>query len=79
MPAFRWPPDLPGEATVAALSHPKPPAPPPPQPIPDLQDPAILATKRRDLESAMARSGRLSTLLTGDENSSYSGSKLGLG
>lgn len=55
--------------------RPKPPAPPPPQPIPDLEDPAIMAKKRRTLESAMVRSGRQSTVLTGDE---YGGDKLGL-
>lgn len=52
---------------------PKPPAPPPPQPMPDLQDPAIARARRRLLEGAMSRSGRMSTMLT-DE---YSGDKLG--
>jgi hypothetical protein len=51
-----------------------PPPPPPPLPMPDLQDPAILAAKRRNLEASAARSGRSSTILTGDD---YGGDKLG--
>lgn len=53
-----------------------PPPPPPPLPIPDLEDPALLARRRRELEGASTRSGRLSTMLTDD--TAYSGSKLGL-
>lgn len=52
---------------------PKPPRPEPPLPMPDLNDPAILAAKRRTLEAAVGRSGRASTMLTDD----YSGDKLG--
>lgn len=52
-----------------------PPAPPPPQPMPDLMDPALLAAKRRTLEGAAARSGRMSTILSGGD--SYSGDTLG--
>lgn len=63
-------------AMLAAFGHPKPPAPPPPAPIPDLQDPALLATRKRDLEGAMSRSGRLSTMLT-DENG-YNRERLGV-
>ena len=60
-----------------AFGHaPQPPPPPPPQPMPDLQDPALLADRRRVLEQAMARSGRLSTIFTDDN--SYRSDKLGL-
>lgn len=57
-------------------SVPKPPPPPDPLPIPDLNDPAILAARRRRLDDAMSRSGRASTQL-GDDNS-YSANKLGM-
>lgn len=53
----------------------KPPPPPDPVPIPDLEDPAILATRRRKLDDVMSRSGRASTQLT---DNPYSGDKLGL-
>lgn len=53
---------------------PKPPKQSDPTPMPDLMDPAIMAAQRRRLASSMARSGRASTDLTGDE---YSGDKLG--
>jgi hypothetical protein len=88
MPTFRWPPDLPGEgswASPAAMGifrsggsreSAAPPPPAPPQPIPDIEDPALLARKRKEAEAAMSRSGRLSTMLTDDEG--YSGRKLGL-
>jgi hypothetical protein len=52
-----------------------PPPPPAPAPIPDREDPAFLAAARRPRES-QTQSGRLSTLLTGDDL--YSGDKLGL-
>lgn len=52
------------------------PAPAPVLPIPDLEDPELLALKRRDREAALQRGGRLSTMLTDDN--AYSGSKLGL-
>lgn len=55
---------------------PKPPAPPPPQPMPDLMDPAILAAQRKRAQTALAGSGRASTILSGDNND-YSGDKLG--
>ena len=45
-------------------------------PIPDPQDPELLARRRREAEAALSRSGRLSTMLTDDN--AYSGSKLGL-
>lgn len=51
----------------------KPPTPPPPQPMPDLNDPAILAAKKRELQAASTRSGRASTQLSDD----YGGVKLG--
>lgn len=56
---------------------PPPPPPPPPLPMPDPNDPAILAAKRREEMLARARSGRASTLLsgTGDGGSD----KLGVG
>lgn len=51
-----------------------PPPPPPPAPMPDLMDPAVLQAKRRELQGAKARSGRESTILTGDD---YGGQTLG--
>lgn len=51
------------------------PPPPPVVPIPDINDPAVLARKRRVLEDAATRSGRVSTLLSDNE---YSGGKLGI-
>lgn len=58
--------------------RPKPPPPPPPQPMPDLMDPAVLAAKRRPLESLQGRGGRASTNLTGDNGlADYSSDKLG--
>jgi hypothetical protein len=48
-----------------------------PTPLADLQDPAILARKRRVTEESAARSGRASTVLT--QNGDYSGNKLGIG
>ena len=50
---------------------------PPPKPVtamPDPEDPAILAAKRRERLEAAARSGRQSTILS----PSYSDSKLGV-
>lgn len=57
-------------------SAPKPLSPPDPLPIPDLNDPAILAQRRRRLDDAMSRSGRLSTVLT--DSGGYSSDKLGV-
>lgn len=54
---------------------PKPPPIPPPQPMPDLLDPAIATARRRTLQAAIARSGRLSTILSGGDE--YSGDTLG--
>lgn len=66
-----------GWAPVAAFgSRPSPPPPPAPLPMPDTEDPALLTRRRRELEGAMARSGRLSTMLTDED--SYSRDKLGL-
>jgi hypothetical protein len=56
------------------FSGPKVPAPPPvpaPAPLPD--DAAIAAAKRAAIQQQMMRSGRLSTILTGDDT----GTKLG--
>lgn len=67
-----WPP-------VAAFSHPKAlptPPPPTPMPTPDLQDPEIIAIRRRQIEAALLRGGRASTNLTDD--SGYSRDKLGM-
>lgn len=69
-----WPP-------IMAFGHPKaaaPPPPPAPLPIPDIEGPTALAAKRRLLDAASVRSGRLSTLLTGDDNNSYAGNRLGV-
>jgi hypothetical protein len=57
-------------------SAPKLPPPPPVVPIPDLEDPAILAAKRKIQTEAAARSGRASTLLSGGTDD-YSSTKLG--
>lgn len=46
---------------------------PPKTPIPDEQDPAVIAAKRRQYEIAQGRSGRASTFLSDD----YSKTKLG--
>jgi hypothetical protein len=65
-----WPP-------VAAFGAPaKPPPPPNPAPMPDMEDPALLAAQKKLLEAPMARFGRLSTMLT--DQSGYSGNKLGI-
>jgi len=57
------------------------PAPPPVVPMPDLQDPAVLAAQQSVLTGAAARSGRASTLLsntgTGPQAGTYAGSTLG--
>lgn len=55
-------------------SAPPVPTPPPPQPMPDLGDPAILAAQKKAMLDAQTRSGRMSTILTGD---SYNSDKLG--
>lgn len=44
--------------------------------MPDLNDPAILATKQQQLAQA-GNAGRLSTVLTGGSGPSYSAAKLG--
>lgn len=51
----------------------KPPAPKPVATMPDPDGPEALAAKRRAMEAARARSGRASTVLSGD----YSSNKLG--
>lgn len=72
--ALYRPPDA--WAPVAAFGGSSAPPPPPaPTPIPDREDPAFLVEARRKRE-AQQRSGRLSTMLTGDDL--YSGDKLGL-
>lgn len=57
-------------------STPTLPPPPAPIPMPDLQDPAILAAQKKTLQDAAARSGRASTLLSGGTDD-YSSTKLG--
>lgn len=61
------------------FGSPSPPPVPKVQPMPDLNDPAILAAQNQVMQSAMARSGRLATILTGGGGNSgnYSGSTLG--
>lgn len=53
----------------------KVPDPPPVLPMPDLEDPGILAAAKRKLQVASA-SGRQSTILSGD-SADYSNTKLG--
>ncbi len=50
-----------------------PPPPPPPLPMPDMEDPAIIAERRRRMALESQRSGRASTILSGE----YSGDTLG--
>lgn len=54
---------------------PKPdiPKPPPTTPLPDENDPAVLAAKKREMDLARMRSGRMETILSDD----YSRDKLG--
>lgn len=58
---------------------PSPPPPPPVAPMPDLNDPAVLAAQQQAAQAAMSRSGRLSTILSQGSGSggTYSGTKLG--
>ncbi|MDE2440023.1 MAG: hypothetical protein KGP14_03285 [Betaproteobacteria bacterium] len=51
------------------------PSPPKPQPMPDPQDPRALDIQKQQLIAAQARSGRASTILSG--NDSYSGRATG--
>ncbi len=51
----------------------KPPKPAPVVAMPDPEGPEVVAARNRALMAAQARSGRASTLLSGD----YSGNKLG--
>lgn len=53
---------------------PPPPAVKPPAPMPDENDPAVLAAKRKQLADVSARGGRASTILSGP---STSGTPLG--
>jgi hypothetical protein len=51
-------------------SPPSPPPPPPPPPViptPDMNDPALIASRKRTAATAQARSGRISTALTGED------------
>jgi hypothetical protein len=68
------------------FSKPKIPDPQPPAPMPDDQSPGVLEAQRRNLNAAMARSGRRSTILSGDTSAktavpsfgdNYSRDKLG--
>lgn len=62
------------KALFGGGSSPQPPPPKPVTPMPDMDDPAVLLAKKRAQADAQARSGRASTLLSGD---SYSDDKLG--
>jgi hypothetical protein len=55
------------------FKKPKVPTPKPVVPMPDPEGPEAEAARRRALEAARARSGRASTMLSGE----YEGSKLG--
>lgn len=46
---------------------PKVPVQPPPLPMPDLANPAFLAEQRRRAQGQAVRSGRASTILSGDD------------
>jgi hypothetical protein len=48
------------------FSKPKIPDPQPPAPMPDEQSPGVLEARRNQLNSIMSRSGRRSTILSGD-------------
>lgn len=61
-----------GSGFGSLLGAPKVPTPPKPIPMPDLNDPQIIAEKQRVAQAAAARSGRSST-----ELSDYSGTLLG--
>lgn len=67
-----------GQAVAMKALFGSDPAPlPPPTPVaamPDPNDPALLAAKRRTMLEAQTRSGRASTVLSGD----YSSDKLGV-
>lgn len=53
----------------------KAPPPPKPVPMPDPEDPVALATKRKQIEEAAARSGRMSTMLSEDYGNNRLGGK----
>jgi hypothetical protein len=80
---YRWLYDPPeGVRPVAFPSAPQPPKIPDPTPMPDLSDPAVLAAQQRFMDLARARSGRASTILSGEGAASgadYSGNRLGTG
>lgn len=59
--------------TIGGIFAPKPPTPPKPLPMPDLNDPQIVAQKQLEAQKASARSGRASTVLS---TSDYSGTLL---
>lgn len=68
----------PAELLPCALpSAQAPPQPPAPTPMPDLQDPAVLAARQQAMTAAAARSGRLSTIFAGQNGGDYTGSKTG--
>ncbi len=60
------------------FSKPKLPEPPPVQEMPDPNDPRAALAAKNNLLSARARSGRMSTMLSGDTAAPYSGSTLGI-
>lgn len=54
------------------FSKPKIPEPQPPAPMPDENSPGVLEAQRRNLNAIMSRSGRRSTILSGDTNAKTS-------
>jgi hypothetical protein len=62
--------------TALFSGPPTPPVAPAPTPMPDLQDPAVLAAQQQVISQAAARSGRASTVLSG-AGGTYSNDKLG--
>jgi hypothetical protein len=66
---------------ASMFKSPKMPAPPPPTRMPSQMDQEMIAAGRRTRSAALARKGRLSTILTdtlGDTSGAYSGRALGV-
>ena len=65
---------------MGSMFSPKLPAVTPPPPMPDVNSPDVLEAKRQAALSAMARSGRQSTILSnaaGGQGRDYASTKLG--
>ncbi len=60
------------------FSKPKLPEPPKPVAMPDPEDPSLVLAKKNALMAARGRSGRTSTMLSGDTAAPYQGSTLGV-